>query len=189
MRIPGIGGEIMARLGVTVQVLAGGDIYPALERGAIDATEWVGPYDDEKLGFHQIAKNYYYPGWWEPGVTVGLLINLEEYAQLPPAYQQVLHSVCAETFRDRLGAYDALNPPALERLVREQGVVVHAYSDDIMQAAWRESNEYLAELSSENADFGRMYASYTAFRDAQWSYARSNDMTYLDWVIPRVVSG
>jgi TRAP-type mannitol/chloroaromatic compound transport system substrate-binding protein len=189
MRIPGIGGEIMARLGVTVQTLAAPEIYPALERGAIDAVEWVGPYDDERMGLHQVAKHYYYPGWWEPGVTVGLLINLEEYAQLPPAYQQVLHSVCAETFRDRLGAYDALNPPALERLVREQGVVVHAYSDDIMQAAWRESNEYLAELSSENADFGRMYASYTAFRDAQWSYARSNDMTYLDWVIPRVVSG
>ena len=78
---------------------------------------------------------------------------------------------------------------ALERLVRDQGVIVHPYSDDIMQAAWRESNEYLAELSSQNADFGRMYESYTAFRNAQWSYARGNDLTYQDWVIPRVVSG
>ena len=137
----------------------------------------------------QVAKHYYYPGWWEPGVNVGLLVNLEEYARLPPAYQQILHAVCAETFLDRLGAYDAANPPALERLVRDQGVVVHAYSGDIMEAALRESNEYLAELSSQNADFGRMYASYTAFRDAQWSYIRANDLTYVDWVVPRVARG
>ncbi|MEM7416994.1 MAG: ABC transporter substrate-binding protein, partial [Gemmatimonadota bacterium] len=82
MRIPGLGGEIMARLGVTVQVLAGPEIYPALERGAIDATEWVGPYDDEHLGFYQIAKHYYYPGWWEPGMTMGLLVNEEAFAEL-----------------------------------------------------------------------------------------------------------
>ena len=79
---PGIGGEIMARLGVTVQNLQASEIYPALERGAIDATEWVGPYDDEKLGLYQVAKNYYYPGWWEPGVTMGLLISMEAFNEL-----------------------------------------------------------------------------------------------------------
>jgi TRAP-type mannitol/chloroaromatic compound transport system substrate-binding protein len=187
MRIPGIGGEIMARLGVTVQTLAAPEIYPALERGAIDAVEWVGPYDDERMELHEIAKNYYYPGWWEPGVTIGLLVNLDEYAALPPAYREVLHSVCHETFCDRMAAYDAMNPPALERLVRDHGVVVRPYSDDIMEAAWRESNEYLAELSAQNADFRRMYESYTAFRYGQWEYARGNDLTYQEWVIPRVV--
>lgn len=189
MRIPGIGGEIMARLGVTVQTLAAPEIYPALERGAIDAVEWVGPYDDERMELYQIAKNYYYPGWWEPGVTVGLLVNLQEYDALPNSYRAVLQTVCHETFCDRMAAYDAANPPALERLVRDHGVVVRTYSDDIMEAAWRESNAYLEELSAQNADFRRMYESYTTFRNSQWSYARRSDLTYLDWVVPRVVSG
>ncbi len=189
MRIPGIGGEIMARLGVTVQTLAAPEIYPALERGAIDAVEWVGPYDDERMELHEIAKNYYYPGWWEPGVTIGLLVNLEEFNALPTSYQEILRTVCHETFCDRMAAYDAVNPAALERLVRDHGVVVSPYADDIMEAAWRESNAYLAELSAQNADFRRMYESYTSFRNSQWSYARGNDLTYQEWVIPRIAIG
>lgn len=177
-RIPGIGGEVMSRLGVTVQNLPQAEIYPALERGAIDATEWVGPYDDEKLGFHQVAKNYYYPGWWEPGVTMGLLINLEAYNELPPSYQQILRAVCGETFADRLAAYDTANPAALQRLVRDHGVVVREYSRDIMDAAWRESNGYLEEQSASDASFRQVYESYKSFRDVQWSYARGNELAY-----------
>ena len=177
-RIPGIGGEIMSRLGVTVQNLAVAEIYPALERGAIDATEWVGPYDDEKLGFYQVAKNYYYPGWWEPGVTMGLLINLEAYNELPATYQHILRAVCGETYADRLAAYDNANPLALQRLVSEHGVTVREYSRDIMDAAWRESNAYLEEQSAADATFRRVYESYRTFRDTQWSYARGNELSY-----------
>ena len=79
----------MAALGVSVQQIAGGEIFPALERGVIDATEWVGPYDDEKLGFHRVAKNYYYPGWWEPGPSLSFLVNQEAWAKLPTAYREV----------------------------------------------------------------------------------------------------
>ncbi len=186
MRIPGIGGEIMSRLGVTVQTLAAPEIYPALERGAIDATEWVGPYDDEKLGLHQIAKYYYYPGWWEPGVKMGLLINLDSYNELPSAYQQALQSVCADTLCNRLGAYDAANPPALQRLVRDHGVMVRPYSDDIMEAAWRESNGYMEELSAADATFRRVYESYIAFRDTQWPYAGGNELAYQAWAFRQV---
>jgi len=177
-RIPGIGGEIMSRLGVTVQNLAQPEIYPALERGAIDATEWVGPYDDEKLGFHQVAKNYYYPGWWEPGVTMGLLIGLDAYNDLPPAYQEILQAVCGETFADRLSAYDNANPLALRRLINDHGVVMHEFSADIMDAAWRESNAYLEEQSAADATFRQVYESYRTFRDTQWSYARGNELAY-----------
>ena len=92
MRIPGLAGEIMARLGVTVHVLGGPDVFPALERGAIDAAEWVGPYDDEKLGFHEVAKNYYVPGWWEPGPSTVLQIGLDAWNALPPPYQAALES-------------------------------------------------------------------------------------------------
>jgi len=177
-RIPGIGGEVMSRLGVTVQNLQAAEIYPALERGAIDATEWVGPHDDEKLGFYQVAKYYYYPGWWEPGVTMGLLINLEEFNALPVSYQQVLKAVSGETFADRLAAYDNANPVALQRLVNDHGVIVREYSKDIMDAAWRESNAYLEEQSAADASFRRVYESYRAFRDMQWSYAKGNELAY-----------
>ena len=185
-RIPGIGGEIMSRLGVTVQNLAQPEIYPALERGAIDATEWVGPYDDEKLGFYQVASHYYYPGWWEPGVTMGLLISMDAYNELPPAYQQVLQAVCGETFADRLSAYDHANPLALQRLVNDHGVTVHEYSADIMDAAWRESNAYLEEQSAADATFRRVYESYRAFRDAQWAYARGNELSFQNSAFGRV---
>lgn len=188
MRIPGIGGEIMARLGVTVQTLAGGDIYPALERGAIDATEWVGPYDDEKLGFHQIAKNYYYPGWWEPGLTGSLLVSQAAYDELPTSYQEALASACAETMSDRLAAYDAANPLALQRLVRDHGVTLREYSEDVMEAAFREANAYLEEQAAADASFRRVYESWSAFRKASFPYFAGNELRYMTFAFPRVGS-
>jgi TRAP-type mannitol/chloroaromatic compound transport system substrate-binding protein len=186
MRIPGIGGEIMARLGVTVQVLGGGDIYPALERGAIDATEWVGPYDDEKLGFYAIAKNYYYPGWWEPGLTGSLLISRAAYDELPTMYQEALKSACAETMSERLAAYDAANPAALQRLVREHGVTLREYSREIMDAAWRESNAYLQEQAASDATFRRVYDSWSAFRASAFPYFAGNELAYANNAFPRI---
>jgi TRAP-type mannitol/chloroaromatic compound transport system substrate-binding protein len=186
MRIPGIGGEIMARLGVAVQVLGGGDIYPALERGAIDATEWVGPYDDEKLGFHQIAENYYYPGWWEPGLTGSLLVSLNAYNQLPPAYQEALHSACAETISHSLAAYDASNPLALRRLVRDNGVMLRQYSTEIMEAAWREANAYLEEQAADEASFRTVYDNWKEFRAQAFPYSAGNELAYANFAFPRI---
>ena len=133
-----------------------------------------------------MAKNYYYPGWWEPGVTMGLLISMEAYNELPPAYQQILQSVCGETFADRLAAYDNANPLALQRLVRDHGVTVREYSRDIMDAAWRESNAYLEEQSAADETFRRVYESYKAFRDVQWSYAGGNELAYQNSAFNRV---
>jgi TRAP-type mannitol/chloroaromatic compound transport system substrate-binding protein len=186
MRIPGIGGEIMSRLGVTVQVLGGGDIYPALERGAIDATEWVGPYDDEKLGFHQIAKNYYYPGWWEPGLCGTLLVSRRAFDQLPGAYQEALKTACAEAMVDGLAAYDAANPFALRRLVREHGVTLRAFSTEIMEAAWREANAYLEEQAARDATFKRVYDNWKAFRAASYPYFAGNELSYANFAFPRI---
>ena len=117
MRIPGIAGQVMARLGAVPQQIAGGDVYPALERGTIDAAEWVGPVDDEKLGFARIAKYYYYPGWWEGGAQVSFYVNLERWNALPPAYKAILETVCAETNTWMVAKYDAGNGDALRRLV------------------------------------------------------------------------
>jgi len=186
MRIPGIGGEVMARLGVTVQVLAGGDIYPALERGAIDATEWVGPYDDEKLGFHQIAKNYYYPGWWEPGLMGSLLVSQADLDELPEIYQEVLRSACAEVFSQSLAAYDHANPMALRRLVQDNGVILREYSQDILEGAWTEANAYLEEQAAANDSFRRVYENWRDFRAQSYPYCAGNELAFTNFAFPRI---
>ena len=106
--------DVMSALGASVQVIAGGEIYPALERGAIDATEWVGPYDDEKLGFYKVAKNYYYPGWWEPGPSMSIYIGEKAWASLPVTYQEILKSAIHEAGLEMQRRYDARNPEALQ---------------------------------------------------------------------------
>lgn len=177
MRIPGLGGEVMSRLGVSVQVLAGGEIYPALERGAIDATEWIGPYDDEKLGFHRVARNYYYPGWHEPGVTLTLMVNQQAYAELPESYQAAIAVAAAEQNANTLERYDAQNPPALERL-RADGVAVLPFPEDVMAAAWRESNALLEERSAADETFRAIYEPWHAFRTSAFRYFNGVEQAY-----------
>jgi TRAP-type mannitol/chloroaromatic compound transport system substrate-binding protein len=177
MRIPGMGGEVMARLGVSVQVLAGGEIYPALERGAIDATEWVGPHDDERLGFQQIARHYYYPGWHEPGVTLTLMASRRAYDQLPRQYQHALAVAAAEENHAMLERYDALNPPALSRLVAG-GVDLRRFPADLMEAAWRESNALLEDHAGRNAAFRKVYDNWKAFRTESFRYFNGVEQAY-----------
>ena len=186
MRIPGIGGEIMSRLGVTVQVLGGGDIYPALERGAIDATEWVGPYDDEKLGFYEIAPYYYLPGWWEPGLSATLMVSLDAWNELPGGYREILESVTREVNLDMLARYDAENPRALARLVNDHGVTLTAFSEEILEAAWRESNAYLEEQAARSDDFRRVYESFRDFRQRAFPYFAGNELHYARFAFPRI---
>jgi TRAP-type mannitol/chloroaromatic compound transport system substrate-binding protein len=186
MRIPGIGGEIMSRLGVSVQVLGGPEIFPALERGAIDATEWVGPYDDEKLGFYQIAPNYYLPGWWEPGVGMSLQVSLDAWNELPPVYQELLETVCAEANGDMMARYDAENPMALNRLTSEHGVTLRTFSDDILEAAWRESQDFLEEQAAADATFRRVYESWKPFRDSSFRYFAGNEQNYARFAFRQV---
>ncbi|HCU53547.1 MAG TPA: ABC transporter substrate-binding protein [Gammaproteobacteria bacterium] len=169
MRIPGLGGQILSRLGAVPQTLAGGDIYPALEKGAIDATEWVGPYDDEKLGFHKVAKYYYYPGWWEGGPQLSFYVNLKKWAELPAAYQAAFEAAAAEANAHMMAEYDAKNPQALGRLLR-QGVQLRAFPKDIMTAAYKASVELYDEEAKKNPSFRKIYTDWKKFRDNtnQW---------------------
>ncbi|MBW3628204.1 MAG: TRAP transporter substrate-binding protein [Gemmatimonadetes bacterium] len=185
MRIPGLGGAVMTRLGVSVQNLAGGDIFPALERGAIDATEFVGPYDDEKLGFFQVAKHYYYPGWWEPGAEITFLVNRTAWDALPRNYQEVFQSAAREASSHMLATYDARNPAALDRLLGH-GVQLHPFPEDIMLAGMRESAALQEELASADSTYRRILAEWRAFRAQNARWFQTTDQTYENFAFPRV---
>ncbi len=143
-RIGGWAGKTLQKLGVVPQQIAGGDIYPALEKGTIDAAEWVGPYDDEKLGFYKIAPFYYYPGWWEGGTANHFMINLEKWNALPKNYQAIAAAAAGLANIEQTGRYDARNPAALKRLVAA-GTQLRPFSQPIMEACLKASNEVNAE--------------------------------------------
>ncbi|MCS7204999.1 MAG: TRAP transporter substrate-binding protein [Leptospiraceae bacterium] len=177
MRIPGLGGKVMSALGVNVQVLAGGDIYPALERGAIDATEWVGPYDDEKLGFYKVAKYYYYPGWWEPGTTLTFLVNKKSWESLPENYKAILEAACGYANVDMVAKYDAKNPEALQKMLK-QGVQLRKFSDEIMNEAYKKSVEIMEELASKDKVYKKVYDSWKKFRGDINDWFKTTELTY-----------
>ena len=163
MRIGGFAGQVMIKLGVVPQQIAGGDIYPALEKGTIDAAEWVGPYDDQKLGFNKIAPYYYYPGWWEGGPTLHNFINIDKWNELPKNYQAIVRAASAEANTWMLTRYDAQNPKALRELVAN-GTKLTPFSQPIMEASFGAATEVYAETNAKNAAFKKVYDSMTAFR-------------------------
>jgi TRAP-type mannitol/chloroaromatic compound transport system substrate-binding protein len=185
MRIPGLGGQVMSLLGVTVQNLAGGDVYPALERGAIDATEWVGPYDDEKLGFYRVARNYYYPGWWEPGSTLSFYVNRAAWDGLPAEYREMFTSAASEAALLMTAQYDALNPPALKRLL-DHGVELRRFTDEIMSAALEASFGLYDEQAAADPGYRRIYESWTAARRDAYRWFGTAESAYADFAFPRL---
>ena len=137
------------------QQLAGGDIYPALEKGTIDAAEWVGPYDDEKLGFQKVAKYYYYPGFWEGGPTVHAFCNLEKWNSLPKNYQAIVTNAAANANTWMAARYDMQNPSALKRLVAG-GTQLRPFTNEVLEACLKATNELWAEISAKNPDFKKI---------------------------------
>ena len=182
MRIGGWAGKTMSKLGVVPQLIAGGDIYPALEKGTIDATEWVGPYDDEKLGFYKVAKYYYYPGWWEGGTTNHLLVNLAKWNALPKAYKEILQGAAAYANVSTLAKYDAVNPDALKRLLTK-GTQLRPFSQPIMEACLKASNQVNAEESAKNPNYKKVLASMAAFRDNENLWWQVAEYTFENFMI------
>jgi TRAP-type mannitol/chloroaromatic compound transport system substrate-binding protein len=176
-RIPGMAGQIWQRMGAVPQQIAPGDIYPALERGTIDAAEFVGPYDDEKLSLYKVAKYYYYPGWWEGGPLCCTLANLEKWQSLPEYYRQVIAYASAYANGWMTATYDAYNPAALKRLVAA-GAVLRPFPQDVMQAAWEEANKLYAEICGTNADFKKVYDHMIAFRNDQYLWWQVAEFSY-----------
>ncbi|TCV82358.1 TRAP transporter substrate-binding protein [Sulfurirhabdus autotrophica] len=185
MRIPGIGGEIMSKLGVVPQSLPGADVYPSLEKGTIDAAEWVGPYDDEKLGLYKVAKHYYYPGFWEGSANLSFIVNQKEWDKLPPLYQEAFEVAAAEANLIMLAEYDAKNPAALGRLLKG-GAKLHPFPKDVMEAALKEANKLYNEEAAKNPAFNKIYASWKRFRNDEFQWFRVAEATYANFTFNNV---
>ncbi len=177
VRIGGFAGKVAEKLGVVPQQIAGGDIYPALEKGTIDGAEWVGPYDDQKLGFAKVAPYYYYPGWWEGGPTVHFLFNKEKFETLPPVYQAILRTCAQATDADMLEKYDWKNPKALKELVAG-GAKLVPFPPEVLQAFFDASNEVYAELDATNESWKKIWDSIKAFREEWYLYNQTAEYTY-----------
>ena len=187
-RIGGFAGRVMAKLGCVPQQLAGGDIYPALEKGTIDAAEWVGPYDDEKLGFNKVAPHYYYPGWWEGGPMTFAYINLDKWNALPKSYQAIIAAASAYANVTMQARYDAENPGAMRSLVGK-GALLRPFSQEILDASFKAANEVYDEVSAKNADFKKVYESVKAFRNDQYLWAQVTDGTYDSYMMAQQRAG
>ena len=167
MRIGGFAGKVLTKMGGVPQNIPGGEIYQALERGTIDAAEWVGPYDDEKLGFNKVAPFYYYPGWWEGGPMLHAMVNIDKFNALPKAYKAVLEAASQTANTHMMAKYDAGNPAALRRLIAG-GAKLQPFSQQVMEACLKAANEVYAETSAKNPDFKKIHDSYMAFRNDQY---------------------
>ena len=176
-RIPGLGGEILSRMGAIPQQLGAGDIYAALEKGTIDAAEFVAPYDDEKLGLNKVAPYYYAPGFWEPGPAVHFFVNKQEWDKLPAEYQAAFRAAAREAHILMTASYDHKNPQALARLL-SQGVKLQRFSNEIMQKAYEISQEMYAEESAKNPAWKKIYTEFVKYRQSQNAWFGVAEATY-----------
>jgi TRAP-type mannitol/chloroaromatic compound transport system substrate-binding protein len=185
MRIPGLGGKAFAKLGVEVQTLPPAEIVPSLERGGIDAAEWVGPYEDQQLGLNKVAPYYYYPGWHEPGTTYELIVNLNAWNRLPKSYQQALETATIEVQLTSLAAYDNANRLAVQELIKS-GTKFVAYTPEILTAAQQATTELYEEIGAENAIFRDIYGQWQSFSQTIYRWNRLNELSFANFVAKKL---
>ncbi len=170
-RVGGFAGRVLSKLGVIPQQIGVPDIYPSMEKHTIDAAEWVGPYDDEKLGLNKVAKFYYYPGWWEGNAELDVFVNLKAWEALPAEYKAIFEAACAEANVTMVAKYDSVNPAALKRLYAG-GTQLRPFSKEVLTACYQAAEEVYAEESAKNPAFKKIYTSWKAFRDEQIQWFR-----------------
>ena len=176
-RIFGLAGQLFTRLGAAPVLTAPADIYPSLERGVIDAAEFVGPHDDERANYVRVARFYYAPGFWEPGARLHFMSNIRAYNALPDLYKHALELACAEADSDMVARYDHLNPQALRRLIAA-GAQLRFWPREILQAAWRANEEMVGDLGSRNARFKTIMDSYRAYRGEMFQWHRVSENSF-----------
>lgn len=179
MRIPGLGGEVLKRLGGTPVNLPGGELYTALTSGTIDATEWVGPYNDLAFGLYKAASYYYYPGFHEPGTCLEALINKKAFAELPADLQSIVSNACRVVNADMLAEYTARNPGALRQLVDKHKAQLRPFPADVLQQLRKVSSEVVAELAEQDAMSNKVYTSYMQFLESARAFTDSSELAYL----------
>ena len=180
MRIPGIGGEVLKEAGGIPVTLPGGELFTALQTGVIDATEWVGPYNDLTFGFHQAAKYYYYPGWHEPGPMLELIINLDEWNSLPKHLQVIIETATKAVNQDMLDEYLAKNNQALTELVEVHGVELRRLPDDVIEEFRMISDQILEELAQEDETIAKVYNSYKSFKKDVSEYHKISEDAFIE---------
>lgn len=179
MRIPGLGGEVLKRAGGTPVSLPGGELYTSLQSGAIDATEWVGPYNDLAFGLYKAAKYYYYPGWHEPGTTLEAIINKKAFNALPIDLQSIVKNACKIVNQDMLAEYTARNNAALNTLVNKQKVQLRQFPDDVLKKIKTLSDEVVAEVAAKDKMTGKVYESFKKFRDQAVDWHAVSEQAYM----------
>jgi TRAP-type mannitol/chloroaromatic compound transport system substrate-binding protein len=182
IRIAGFAGRVMERMGAVPQQIPAGDVYAALEKGTIDAAEWVGPYDDEKLGLARVAPHYYSPGWWEAGPQLSFYVNIKEWEKLPAEYKAALECASYECHVMMQAEYDAKNPAALARLLKN-GAKLHNFSKEIMDASYKTANAVMEEEAAKNAKFKKIYEPWKRFRQDQNQWASVAEATMQNYLI------
>ena len=180
MRIPGLGGKVVAKAGGTVVLTAGGEIFTNLERGVIDATEWVGPLHDLRLGLYQAAKYYYYPGWHEPGTTLECMVNKQAFEDLPEDLQTIVRNATRVANQDMLAEYNARNNQALKTLVDEHNVELRPLPDEVLQHLKKLSDEVVAEVAAKDEQSRRVYEAFQAFRKQMLAWDKISTRAYLN---------
>ncbi len=178
MRIPGLGGDVITRAGGISVTMPGGELYTSMQTGVIDATEWVGPYNDLAFGFHQVAKYYYYPGWHEPGPILELIVNKDAYATLPADLKAIVETAARAVNQDMLDEYTARNNTALVELVETHGVDVRKLPDEVIAELSRLSDEVLAELATDSEIAQRIAESVAAFKQQAMAYHGISEEAY-----------
>lgn len=188
MRIPGLGGKVIAKAGGTVVLLAGGEIYTSLERGVIDATEWVGPLHDLRMGFYQATKYYYYPGWHEPGTTLEVIFNKKAYDELPGDLKAILDAVAAETNLWSLCEFEAQNGEALETLITKHGVELLRFPDSVLNDFRKLSDEVLVEEAAKDPACKKVHEAYLAFKAKLARWGEISEKAYYDTIAEKMAA-
>ena len=182
MRVPGLGGKILERLGVTIHTLSGGQIFDALDKGTIEAAEWKNPHADETLGLNRVAPYYYYPGWWEPGTSYEFQINIDAWNKLPSHYQEIFKAAAADINNKMLAQFNAVNGDVLNRLVIG-GTQLLPFSKEILTASYQAAFELYDEIASEDTQFNTIYQSWKTFRSEIYQWNRVNELSFADFVM------
>jgi TRAP-type mannitol/chloroaromatic compound transport system substrate-binding protein len=185
-RVGGFAGRVLSKLGTIPQQIAGGDIYPALEKGALDAAEWVGPYDDEKLGFYKVAKFYHYPGWWEGGAQLSFYVGKKEWDKLPKAYQIAIEVASLEAHLDMQAKYDAKNPAALARLLKNK-IALKPFPKAVLESCFNAAEQTFNEEAKKNPKFKKVYEDWRAFRNNQGQWFNVAELSFEQFSFNRLL--